>query len=246
MIKIPRFTALLLYIVALSIIVITILVIDSNSYVAVSFAGIEPRMKLWAFVVILVTLYFLVRSLVRYSLYFFSGRWLENRREHNRNQRFNEALLAYLEGNWQLVIRLLKPLNKSGYALGGLLIGARTASQINKFKLADNWLEQAFSMSKPSQQLAVQLTRVSVLRQRQQLEEALQLIDELDDQFIEHPGVLQAKFEILQSLQRWDELRQLIKTYESKLRQFVSKATLNKLKQEDKQAEAPKQRLLSK
>ena len=230
-----RFAQLLFFIFAVIAVVITILAIDNQSYVLLSFGAMQAKATLWSLVVAIAILYPLLRWILSGAMLLISGRWLSQHREERQQKRFLQGLLSYLEGDWYETLAQLKPLNKSGDNMISLIIGAKAAEHLNKTNIADNWIAQAISISEPHQ-LAPQFALVESLISRQESKKALHLLNDLDDSSAKRYEVIRLKMDILKQLELWPDLLQLIETHHTQLQKILGKATLVSLIQQAQNA----------
>ncbi|HHH39493.1 MAG TPA: heme biosynthesis protein HemY [Sedimenticola sp.] len=226
------FSGLLLVAVA---VFLALLLKQDNGYVLFSFGEwtVEASLALFLLVDLLLflLLYLSLRLLTRvWGMPARLRRWRERRDARRARKALTRGLLALSEGQWKRAEReLVRYAAASETPLINYLAAARAAQQQGADGRRDRYLGLARERV-PAAAMAVGLTRAELQLEQEQLEQALDTLEQLREIAPRHPQVLRLLKEIYQRLGRWEALGRLLPVL--KRRKVVPAEELRRLERE--------------
>jgi len=192
-----------------------ILSLGDPGYVIVGYGGWALETSLFvvatALFIAFVTLYALIRLVIHTVRL---PRTLSRRRGEKRSRRSQQALLNGLietaEGNFEKAERsLIRHAADSGLPLINYLTAARAAHSRGAIEQRDEYLKMAHE-NMPEAELAVGLIRAELQLSKQQFEDALENLTQLDRIAPSHAAVLRMQHQAYAQMEDWEGVRRLI------------------------------------
>lgn len=188
---------------------------SESGYVLFAFAKTSVEMSLWTALVI---------WLASFCIFYWGwrlasgskklGKFVLGERAHSPRvqQKTFEALVNFIEGNWQLARKqLVKNAPRSGNPLVNYLAAARCAYEQDDFSGALDLLHKA-EKSQGSSELAVALTQARMQLGSQRYEQCLATLKRIKRVAPEHPVVLDLLADVYWALREFDALEELLPT----------------------------------
>ena len=136
--------------------------------------------------------------------------FISSRRYKYSEQKFNQGLIHYIEGNWAAARKeLLASANTSFNPLINYLAAARSA-----FEMGDNDATQAIlhqaEKNAPTNSLAIVISQARIQLQDKKYEQCLATLERVDIKDQNNPVIIDLKRQTLWHLKDWDELLKLL------------------------------------
>lgn len=160
----------------------------------------------------LVGLIFLSLSLYRRIRYPKSSffHWLRSFGGSRAQQRTEQGLIAFIEGNWAKAKRLLgRSAEKAENPLINYLAAAHAATEQGDTKNAEQFVKKAYANNKEAE-LAIGITQARIQLQNNELEPCLATLVRLRSQNEQHPYILKLLNNVYYLLEDWQQLAKLI------------------------------------
>jgi len=173
------------------------------------------EMPLWATLLILIILFFVLHYSIRFIHYLTSIRrrlhiWKEER-HLNRSLSFTEkGLLEIAEGRWEVAEDLLiKGVKKSRIPIINYLNAARAAQALTAYDRRDEYLNEAYNCA-PQYEDAISLTKAQLLLDQEQFELARSALIQLEKSIPNHEYLLQLLKKLYLRTKDWKPLLTLL------------------------------------
>jgi len=139
-----------------------------------------------------------------------SRNWLSSRRQRRGFRLMSQGMLALAEEDWKKAEKLSAKSSKySPTPLLSYLVAAKAAQAQDKQPQRDDYLQQAHG-DEENEPLALALTRLKLLIEHGQSEEALSRLQFLRDKHPKHLGLLKLQMQVYGNTQSWEPLLQCI------------------------------------
>lgn len=173
------------------------------------------EMPLWATILILIVLFFILHFALRLIRYFRSAHqrlhlWKEERHLNKALSYTENGLIEIAEGHWDVAEDLLvKGLKKSRIPVINYLNAARAAQALNAYERRDEYLNAAHDCA-PQYEIAIGLTKAKLLLEQELYELARSTLLSLYDSFKSHDYVLLLLKELYLKTKDGDALLKLL------------------------------------
>ncbi len=190
---------------------------EGSGYVLISLGNTSVAMSFWTAVgaVILLALFGYI------LLWFFGGGWrllrggvtrLGARGQRSAQQRMNQGLIDFIEGNWKQALKHLKrSAEKSSAPMINYLASARCAHELGDEAQALELLHAAEKIS-PDNKIAAILTQARMLLAAEKYEQCVANLERARKISPHHPMVLSLLFEVYGHLKDWSAAKDLLPT----------------------------------
>lgn len=206
----------LLLIIGLGIaLAVNLLVSTDPGYVRISIGNWLIESNLWVMLtlnlIIIVALVFgfgLVKRLSKSPRSMIG--WMRQSGSSRAKQRYEQGMLALLEGNWLEAKKLLgKSADKVDNPIVNYLAAAHAANELGQGKEAEAYLKRAYESNKDAE-FAVGIAQAQIQLQDNKLEQSLATLVRLRKQKPHHPYILKLLKSAYLKLEDWQQLVQLI------------------------------------
>jgi HemY protein len=184
-------------------------------YVVIGMGRWSAETSLLVAIAVVVVTFFLFYLTIRLIVTTLSlPRLIKRRGQEKRNRRSQQALIDGLlesaEGNWESAEKhLIRHAANSGVPLINYLTAARAAHFRGALDQRDEYLKLAHE-SMPDAELAIGLTKAELQLSRQQFEDALENLTQLEKIAPSHAAVLKLKHQAYSQAEDWEGIRRII------------------------------------
>lgn len=191
------------------------LIRNDTGYVLISLGDKTVEMSFWVGISILlfvVAIVFIAIKLVAYAWINITGSisFIAKARYRNTEQKFNQGLIHYIEGNWAVARKeLLSSAKSSANPLVNYLAAARSAFEMGDRDATHEILNQAEKIS-PENHLAIIISQARIQLQGKQFEQCLATLERADSKEQNHPVIIDLKRQTLWHVKDWSALIELL------------------------------------
>lgn len=188
---------------------------EHNGYMLMAWRGWEVETSLLFFLLFLVVVIWFgltVWRLLTGGLQLPSrvGNWWRARRARKARNALKRGVIKMSEGRWEEAEEdLVRRARDHDSPIINYLTAARVAQRRGAYAQRDRYLQEAVATN-PDAELAVLLTQAELQIDQRQNEEALATLSRLQEIEPRHPYVLELLVNLLESLQDWPQLRQVL------------------------------------
>ncbi len=184
---------------------------QDKGYVLINFRGYSIEMSVPILILILITLYFAIRLVLRLiKVPRELGEKAASMRQRSANKQFVKGLIQMAEGNWARGEKMLtRGVRRSETPLLNYLAAARAAQLQGAHERRDQWLKMAYEQT-PEAANAILLTQAELQIAHQQYEEALATLRQLEEKQPNHTQGLALLARIYEELGDWQSLLDLM------------------------------------
>lgn len=191
------------------------LIRNDTGYVLVSIGDTTIEMSFWvgvSLILLAATVIVVTIKLIRYTWMNITGsiKFIAKARYRNTEQKFNQGLVHYIEGNWAVARKeLLSSAKSSANPLINYLAAARSAFEMGDRDATDQILNQAEKVS-PENNLAIIISQARIQLQGKQFEKCLATLERAGNKDQNHPVIIDLKRQTLWHVKDWPALIELL------------------------------------
>lgn len=200
--------------------VISAMIFDDRGYVFVEFSGYAIEMNVMSLAISLILIFvgmLLFNWLVKLCLNMASGsrNWIGNRGTRKKQSTFKKGLIALAENNYSAAKQAFAKIENDDFDGINLLAAAQTELQLGEPQNAKNLWHKAAEIE--SSALAANLNLIRFALENNQAENALALIDTLNDKQRNEPLVIQLWAKALDQTGHWHTLQNKLPAWKKAL-----------------------------
>jgi len=191
------------------------LIRDDTGYMLISISDKTVEMSFWVGISVLLftlAIIFITIKLITYTWMNITGSisFITKARHRNTEQKFNQGLVHYIEGNWAVARKeLLSSAKSSANPLINYLAAARSAFEMGDRDATYEILNQAKKIS-PENDLAIIISQARIQLQGKQFEQCLATLERADNKDQNHPVIIDLKRQTLWHVKDWPALIELL------------------------------------
>lgn len=200
----------LLILVVLALLLVAPQLVGEKGYVLISMGDLLIEMTVVSLVIsvvvgliVLYVLYRLGSALI--GLFSGSWAWLGNLSRRRQQRNFYRGIQAFAEGELEAANKAFADTRQRDFDGVNYLIGAQVAYQLDNWQQCQEQLHQAADY--PHSRLAAVLMEARMLLRRNQPEDALKVVNSLEDKDADHRQVIRIKADCLAQLGQWQEIQ---------------------------------------
>lgn len=193
---------------------------DDSGYVMVEFNGWVVEMNVWSLSLSLIAIFvglMFINLLVRGCMALASGsrNWLGNWGRRKKQKAFTAGLIALAEANYLVARENLQKIENDNFDGINLLAAAEAETQLGRPEQAKSYWRKAATFEKSN--LAANLCLIRDALQHHRADEAINLIQGLNDKQRAQPAVLKLWSQALGQAGKWQELKDKLKGWKKAL-----------------------------
>ena len=191
------------------------LIRNDTGYVLISFGDKTVEMSFWVGISILLFIVITIFMVIKLTVYTWmnitgSISFIAKARYRNTEQKFNQGLVHYIEGNWAVARKeLLSSAKSSANPLVNYLAAARSAFEMGDRDATHEILNQAEKIS-PENNLAIIISQARIQLQGKQFEQCLATLERAESKDQSHPVIIDLKRQTLWHVKDWPALIELL------------------------------------